>query len=572
MTVVSLRTWAFIAIFLMAFAGASLAQQEAPANLISNSDFKKTTKIGNLWRGVDGKGFLRGYTGELPVLTKSGAISRLSMPSGVALADMNNDGLLDLITTDVVGYLRFYFNTGTPEEPKFEQADLAPVFLSWGGENLIKGELSNNVRYDLRRGPRLSVTELLGKGRKDLIIGNYMGEVLVLKNDGGPANPSFKQPRPFSAAALSIPRAEQRFWGNLFAPVTYDWDGDGKIDLMLGEGSYSANNIHLLMNRGSTARPEFPEEEWSTAAYGDGQEQLSPAIADYDADGKADLLVTNRAGKVAVYLSGAPTEEGRPPDDTALGFSHFLEAPAGQELQLGGIATIATGDLTGDGLFDLVLGKNNGRIALAKNVGSSGAPSFSVPEELKGTPVPPFDVPSGWKVGWGETSGNALASVEVVKPEEGARFLRLSYLDSHNRYLGNPLTLTQEPREFSIRVPISKRLKIGSTYELSMRVRGLAGDAKATFSWGASIRAEDRVTRGDRGRVQKQRSTVREKRSQELNVRPSAAWRTAAIPFPVTLSKKELREIKEVKGELQLRIKLKPGQVFELADVSLRQR
>ena len=68
-------------------------------------------------------------------------------------------------------------------------------------------------------------------------------------------------------------------WGNVFAPCTWDWNADGKEDLLLGEGSYSANNIHLLINQGSGARPAFDESKhlcpglrrWARAADAHGR-------------------------------------------------------------------------------------------------------------------------------------------------------------------------------------------------------------------------------------------------------------------------------------------------------------
>ena len=53
-------------------------------------------------------------------------------------------------------------------------------------------------------------------------------------------------------------------------------------------------------------------------------------------------------------------------------------------MNFGGISTVSTGDLNGDGLFDLVVGKTNGRIAVALNTGTKTEPKFGAPAELKG--------------------------------------------------------------------------------------------------------------------------------------------------------------------------------------------
>ena len=71
-------------------------------------------------------------------------------------------------------------------------------------------------------------------------------------------------------------------------------------------------------------------------------------------------------------------------------------------MSFGGISTVSTGDLNGDGLFELVVGKTNGRIAMALNTGTKTEPKFGAPVELKGTAgTPPFEVPSGWEIDYG---------------------------------------------------------------------------------------------------------------------------------------------------------------------------
>ncbi len=82
-----------------------------------------------------------------------------------------------------------------------------------------------------------------------------------------------------------------------------------------------------------------------------------------------------------------------------LPFTSFLSAggPTGTPISVGGIATISTGDLNGDGLFDIVVGKTNGRVAVIYNTGTKTEPKWGQPVELKGDAgTKPFKLPSGW--------------------------------------------------------------------------------------------------------------------------------------------------------------------------------
>ncbi len=65
-----------------------------------------------------------------PILTVKGGIDNRPMPVSVSLGDLNGDGLADIAAMENPGYLRVYFNSGTPQEPKFEKGELAPLFLS----------------------------------------------------------------------------------------------------------------------------------------------------------------------------------------------------------------------------------------------------------------------------------------------------------------------------------------------------------------------------------------------------------------------------------------------------------
>ena len=231
------------------------APAAAPGNLIGNGSFEQAGRQNNPWSGLDQQGFLKGLGGTVPALTQSGTIGDTAMPISVAIADMNGDGKMDIVTSDVVGYFRVYFNQGTPEQPKFDDGELIPVFLTRSvAQNYQTAELT---RY---RAQRIYVGNFAKSGKNDMLIGNYIGEVLSLKNEGTTTSPDFRQPK--SRASIAIPTTEDstRRWGNLFAPATWDWNGDGRYDLMLGEGSYSANAIHLLLNQGTANAPRFNEK------------------------------------------------------------------------------------------------------------------------------------------------------------------------------------------------------------------------------------------------------------------------------------------------------------------------
>ena len=429
-----------------------LALAQESGNLLKNGNFGAFTDEDNLWDGVDGEGFLAGdtssdeiggkkargpffckTTGQVEAILDSGSVGRLTLPLAVQVADLNRDGRLDILTLDGAGYLRVYFNAGTPTEPKFTHGEIVPLFLG---------------RFRWGNGLKVALGDFGRSNAPDLVLGNYYGNLLVLKNTGSPVSPEWKQPP--SLEAITVPTSRDgQLWGNLLAPVVADWNGDGKPDVLVGEGSYSANAVHLLLNTGSPGAPKLDEAPREYLAYGEGREQLAPAVVDYNGDGFPDLLVGDRMGNIHVYLSEGPWKKG----------AELVRMP--QPVSFGGVTSIgagkpgmrcvapAVGDLNGDGKFDIIVGKPNGRIAVAYNIGTAKEPKFGPLVELQGEKLwKPGSLrePQNWTASFGYGQGNVCGYSTVVTPQEdpdmgfasGNTVFKFGYRPSPNKVIRKP--------------------------------------------------------------------------------------------------------------------------------------
>jgi hypothetical protein len=590
------------------------AQQPAPAaapkNAIRNGGFERTLQTPNLWSGVDKDGFLAGFRGALPVMNESGRIADTPMPVSVAVGDLNGDGLPDLLSSDVLGYMRIYFNSGTKEQPKFTAGELTLPYLAlpdgeppWvppglGGTGETEGWRQRWVQR--RQGVRINLVDTTRSGKLDIIAGNYFGEIFFIRNTGSPTAPSFAQPQPLARGMLAMTKDPNRRWGNVFAPAMTDWDGDGKPDVLIGEGSYSANNIHLFLNQGSAAAPTLAEDKRQPLALGEGREQLTPALADVNGDGREDVLVADRRGRITAYLRPSAWKAG----DT-IKPSGFLAKNGGlspddaQAYALGsGINTIAAGDLNGDGLFDIVVGKSSGRIALALNKGSKEQPKFESPADLTGDkPIPPsWLLPSQWDIEIGLGRGNFLAYASCVSAQEdpsvdakeGTRALKFGYAAPANKLLQRPQLASAPTMKFFDRTAKQQgdtlfrassegraaggpnnfmvmrqlvQLEIGKTYTLSFQARGskvVAG--QVILGWrGFKQVGEDKIVRGERGAVRRQQNSLSERRDETFSFNASGSWATVTKQFKIDFQKERALNDEKLTSEAVVEVSFDLG-------------
>lgn len=259
-----------------------------------------------------------------------------------AYFDYNGDGLEDI----VVGrcYMRdandkdsIYFglvlfeNKGTASAPNYE---------------LVSEDYASLRQYGYM-GISPEFADLDGDGDNDMIIALRGGDMHYFRNDAGAGNEaSFTRVEGFFDALTSVSSP---------APQVVDVDGDGLLDLLVGE---KQGRVNYYKNYGTQSEPDFQQESnfWGEVDVRQGSYYgyAVPWLGDADGDGERELLVANQNGYVLKYTN----VDGNLGGEFDLVDTNYLQMTWGQYL------TLDLADIDGNGEYDFLLGNYRGGLRL----------------------------------------------------------------------------------------------------------------------------------------------------------------------------------------------------------------
>src|SRR5262245_59495404 len=195
--------------------------------------------------------------------------------------DFDGDGVDDLLVGEYFeGRLRIFRNRGTSREPSFTD-------YGW----FKAGGAIAGVPTECCIGFTPQLVDLDSDGRSDVVSGSFPGEVYWFRRlkDGTFAAPEF----------LKHSTGETVKPGYCSATNVADWDRDGDLDLVIGS---ITGDVFFAANESADSIPKYAAlVRVEAVKERTGRGDSAPIVADWDVDGRPDLLMGSELGDVVWF-------------------------------------------------------------------------------------------------------------------------------------------------------------------------------------------------------------------------------------------------------------------------------
>ena len=301
------------------------------------------------------------------------------------VADVDNDGDWDLFGAPQAGEILFFENVDT-SVPRAHPTFAKGVIIA-----------HNDLYVQPSSHPRLKVADFTGDGLLDFVVDRAWELTdlnhplkrdygVLFKNIGTVTSPKWQRTDAYHGA----PYTEEfqmcdAVRQNVVRAV--DWNNDGRTDLIAGDCD---GFIWYFQNRTNNLFPIFAEGRKLLAggkvlSLANNKGHARPDVCDWNNDGRKDLVVSDGAGTVTVYLNEG--SDSKP----VLGPGRNVKARNAQ----GVLEPIARGtrshilicDWNNDGKKDLIFSdQENPGFYFFKNIGTDANPSFAAAKKISLTP------------------------------------------------------------------------------------------------------------------------------------------------------------------------------------------
>ncbi len=162
------------------------------------------------------------------------------------------------------------------------------------------------------------------------------------------------------------------------SPNMYDFDGDGDLDIICGE---FLDKLTWFENIGSREQPEYAKGRILKNTEGIIKmdlEMIIPVGVDWDNDGDMDLVIGDEDGRVALAENTGEVQNHMPVFKSPVYFKQQAD-----NVKFGALVTPYSVDWDNDGDEDLICGNSAGYIGFIENLDGGNPPRWDQPKRLK---------------------------------------------------------------------------------------------------------------------------------------------------------------------------------------------
>ncbi|OOQ61614.1 hypothetical protein BC343_00630 [Mucilaginibacter pedocola] len=256
-----------------------------------------------------------------------------------------------------------------PDSSLFAQTQSGPAF----GTDLF----ANAVEYAVGSGAiSVATGDIDGDGKIDIAVIPSGGNTInILRNIGKAGTISFDSP-----VSITLPYYAAV---NLKKVIVADIDGNGKKDLVV-QGSTAGPGVSVLRNISTIGSISFSSEVTNVAT---GVYWSAPgintdlAVADLDKDGKPEIITTaynyptqfEPSNQSNLQVNKNKSTAGKISFEKGFGWTYGLNGYVANSMPV----SVTAGDLDADGLPDLIVTDDTGKLRLFRNNSTASALSFA---------------------------------------------------------------------------------------------------------------------------------------------------------------------------------------------------
>ena len=320
------------------------------------------------------------------------------------IADVDGDGLLDMLTGQYSGRIR-----------RYEQA------ASGSGQFILVAEEFSGLYIGIYSAPWC--VDLDNDGLLDLLAGDFNGDLKHYEQEA-PNSATFNH---VTDTFCEMPE------GRHLIPCVQDIDNNGLLDLLVGEDDGNIN--HYRQEETGSTHFTLVTENFNGI---DIKSKPSPCFTDLDNDGLLDMIIGNSQGKLQHYEQNAAGSF-----DFTLISSDFLN------VDWKGDSSPVFADINNDGWEDLLMGSNSGGVSYFQRIPETGIDDEIRPDSfqlLSGFPNPFNPVttiqyhlsrPSHVTISFYNISGQRIKILENRMQTAGVHEIQWDGTDEDGRLVGS---------------------------------------------------------------------------------------------------------------------------------------